>query len=136
MTKKNPALGDLITCMIAMLVMFIVLYMGVDMYSQLSLSIKKQRLERTYLFAMETEGCLSAEKMAELTAELTDMGVSNISLSGTTTSPAGYGNYVYLCVSGKLKVSGIRGLSLDGWSWIKGETEIDFRINQKTTAKY
>ena len=136
MAKKNKALGDLITCMITMLVMFIVLYMGVELYGQLSLGIKKQRIERAYLLAMETEGYLSAENMAQMAAELADMGVSDISFSGTTTAPAGYGNYVYLCVSGKLKVSGIQGLSTDGWAWIKGETQIDFRINQKSTAKY
>lgn len=136
MKKKNKALADLVTCMITMLIMFVVLYLGVIICVEINLGIKKARIERTYLLAMETEGYLSAENMALMAQELADIGVINISFEGTTVTPAGYGNYVYLSVSGKIETSGIQGISADSWSWIRGDNYIDFKIKQKSTAKY
>ncbi len=134
--SKKKAIGDLITCMAAMLVMYIILYLGVDICSRINIALQKENISRAYMLLMETEGYLSAENMAEMTRELNEIGVTDISFNGTTLAPAGYGNYIYLCVTGRVAVSGIMGLRAESWSFEKGEGTIDFRIECKSTAKY
>lgn len=59
-------------------------------------------LARTYIIRMETNGYLTRADEDELTAKLESIGVSDISLSGSTTSSAGYGNKITLCITGKV----------------------------------
>jgi hypothetical protein len=65
---------------------------------------------------------------------LAKIGVSNISLDGTTLTQAGYGNDVILSVTGRLNVAIITGISRN-MEWIYGGSSIDFRIYQISTAK-
>lgn len=134
MKCKKKGVGDLIVCMITILAMFAILIFGIDLFKTVSLAIQKEQIQRTYMLAMETEGYLSNAKMNELINELTALGVTDISLSGTTMSPAGYGNAIYLVVTGHISVPGKTGL--DGWRWIKRNEAVGFRINQKSIAKY
>lgn len=120
--------------MITILAIFAILIFGIDLFKTVSLAIQKEQIQRTYMLAMETEGYLSNAKMNELINELTALGVTDISLSGTTMSPAGYGNAIYLVVTGHISVPGKTGL--DGWRWIKRNEAVGFRINQKSIAKY
>ncbi len=58
---------------------------------------------RAFLLEMESEGYLSAEKSALLVRELTQMrGLKEVSISGTTSSPVGYGERIELVVEGNL----------------------------------
>ena len=47
-------------------------------------------IAREYLLRMETEGYLNSTDEAELIKDLTECGVKNISLSGTTKNKVGY----------------------------------------------
>lgn len=135
MTRKARAVGDLVICLTVILVMFIVLFYGIKLYSDIGHAVSKERIARKYILSMETKGYLSYEEMTELTQELTEMGVTNISFEGTTLTPAGYGQPVILSITGKISISAKYGIS-GNWTWIGGENQVDFKIRQESTAKY
>jgi hypothetical protein len=59
-----------------------------------------KQLSREYMLRVETVGYLTPQDEAALTADLQALGVTGISLSGTTRgTPAGYGNRVSLVIS-------------------------------------
>lgn len=60
-------------------------------------------LARKYILRMETTGVLTGEDQMSLTAELTNLGVTQISLEGTTLTQVGYGEPVILQISGYLE---------------------------------
>lgn len=131
--KKQSGIGNMLSCMIGILLLFIVVYLGIDMYARMNLAIKKSRIERTYILYMETYGYLTPQKKDSLTRELSDMGVVNISYAGTTMTPAYYGQEICLSVSGEIKLNAVYGITQQ-FSFIRGGGE-DFRIYQKSTAK-
>lgn len=65
-----------------------------------------ERVQRKYLLAMEREGYLSDVNRANLEAELTNMGCSNISITGSLV-PVGYGNTIVLRVECDLEVQAL-----------------------------
>ena len=65
----------MLSCMLGILLLFMVVYLGLDMYARMNLAIKKSRIERKYILYMETYGYLTAEKQSGLTKELSDMGL-------------------------------------------------------------
>ena len=131
--KRKSGVGNMLSCMLGMLFLFMVMYLGLDMYARMNIAINKSRIERTYILYMETYGYLTPEKRDRLTKELSDMGVSNISYEGTTMSMAGYGQEIVLSVTGVLNMNSIAGVGQD-FVFIRGGEE-NFRIYQKSTAK-
>lgn len=123
----------MLSCMLGVLLLFIVVYLGLEMYARMNIAINKSRIERTYILYMETYGCLTVEKQSELTKELSDIGVVNISYAGTTMTPADYGQEIVLSVSGEIELNAVTGIT-QGLSFIRGGGE-GFRIYQKSTAK-
>lgn len=132
---KKEGVGNLVTCMIAIVILMAVMGYSVVTYTNLNLAIKKGRIERSVLLQMETEGYLSAAARDELTRQLTDLGVEGISFAGTTMTPAGYGNTVILSVTGTIRTKNIIGLkNLSEFLW--GSDTNEFKIYQMSTAKY
>lgn len=131
---KKRAVGNMLSCLIGLLLIFIVLYYAVNLCATLNVAVKKTRIERSFMMQMETEGYLSPSAKSALIDELEELGVYNISLTGTTMVPAGYGNDVILSVQGQVKTNNIIGLSVS-WGWIRGG-DSEFKIYQKSTAKY
>lgn len=131
---KRKAVGNMITCLVCLFLMFVMLYFMLYMGGLLRLSVEKSRIERQFMLQMETDGYLSPSARDKLTEELAKIGVSDISLDGTTLTQAGYGNDVILSVTGRLNVAIITGISKN-MAWIYGGSSIDFRIYQISTAK-
>lgn len=134
-SKKKSAIGNMLSCMLGILIMFIVIYYGVDITSQLGTAVKKSRIERKYVLIMETEGYLTASAQGALIKELEAIGVSNISFAGTTLLPAGYGKTVVLSITGVIVSDRILGIS-DRLQFIRKDGGNEFRIYQTSTAKY
>mgnify|MGYP000495493917 FL=1 len=132
---KKEGVGNLVTCMIAIVILMAVMGYSVVTYTNLSLAIKKGRIERSVLLQMETEGYLSAAARDELTRQLTDLGVEGISFAGTTMTPAGYGNTVILSVTGTIRTKNIIGLK-NLSEFLRGSDTNEFKIYQMSTAKY
>lgn len=61
------------------------------------------QLTRKYVLRMETVGYLTYADRAALLNSLTNLGCSNITLTGTTLSKVGYGQEITLSVKGKVK---------------------------------
>ena len=125
---KKEGVGNLVTCMIAMVILMAVMGYSVVTYTNLNLAIKKGRIERSVLLQMETEGYLSAAARDELTRQLTDLGVEGISF-------AGYGNSVFLSVTGTIRMKNIIGLK-NLSEFLRGSDANEFKIYQMSTAKY
>lgn len=123
----------MLSCMVGMLFLFIVVFLGIDIYGRLNLAISKLRIERTYMLLMETEGYLTPDRQEQLTGELKELGVSGISYTGTTLTPADYGREVVLSVTGTIHTDGVTGIS-EHFQFIRGGYS-EFRIYQKSTAK-
>lgn len=132
---KKEGVGNLVTCMIAIVILMAVMGYSVVTYTNLNLAIKKGRIERSVLLQMETEGYLSAAARDELTRQLTDLGVEGISFAGTTMTPAGYGSTVILSVTGTIRMKNIIGLK-NLSEFLRGSDANEFKIYQMSTAKY
>lgn len=132
--KKN-AVGNFISCMVSIIILMMLMVFSISTYFNLDLAIRKGRIERSFLLQMEAEGYLSPSAKDALTQQLSDLGVEQLSYSGTTLSPAGYGNVVVLSVTGRIKFNNIIGMK-NLFEFLRGEDTVDFKIYQKSTAKY
>lgn len=91
------------------------------------------QLSRRYILRMETEGCLDSALESSLRADLTDAGMSNISLTGTTTSEVDYGNVIILKISGDLDIN---SYSTTGFlKLVRNNTTLPLNIELASTAK-
>lgn len=104
MFNKKKEAGSIIENMLVALVgmvlttAFLVIIFGA--FASISDKWRMNQVAREYMLLMETEGYLTAEDKEELIKELEECGLYNISLSGTTVSEVGYGNRIYLKISG------------------------------------
>ena len=91
------------------------------------------QLSRRYILQMETEGFLSSTLESSLRADLADAGMSNISLSGTTTSEVEYGNVIFLKITGYLDIN---SYSTTGFlRLVRNDATIPLNIELASTAK-
>jgi hypothetical protein len=82
---------------------------------------------------METEGFLNSTLESSLRADLADAGMSNISLSGTTTSEVEYGNVIFLRITGDLDIN---SYSTTGFlRLVRNDATIPLNIELASTAK-
>ena len=70
------------------------------------LRIREQmnQIARAYLLEMESVGYLENANIAALRNELEQEGLKDIDFSGTTITPAGYGDNIQLVIEGNLNV--------------------------------
>lgn len=132
--RRKEAISDMLLVMLGMLGIFGLIVVGLDAFEQMNLATQKARIERTYIAAMETDGYLSPEKQSELIDDLTSLGVTNISLAGTTMQETGYGGIIVLSVTGIMHTDSVVEMT-DNWNFIRGGS-YEFKIYQKSTAKY
>lgn len=134
--KKKKEGGSVIENMlvallgIVMTTAFLVIIFGA--FASISDKWHMNQVAREYLLIMETEGYLTAEDMTSLEEELKDCGLYNISFSGTTTSEVGYGERVYLKISGTYDNNILRFAG--GISKVT-KSPCSVSINRQTTAK-
>ena len=87
---------------------------------------------RETLLIMETEGYLKQADADELTAQLRDCGLYNISLAGSTRSEVPYGSRVHLVISGTYNEN---ILSFAGGISKVADHPVTITIHRKSTAK-
>lgn len=91
------------------------------------------QLSRRYILQMETEGFLNSTLESSLRADLAAAGMSNISLSGTTTSEVEYGNVIFLRITGDLDIN---SYSTTGFlRLVRNDATIPLNIELASTAK-
>lgn len=106
-------------------------YMG--MAELLLTKIEVSQVARKYLLRMETVGYLQDTDKAEMTKELSALGVTKVNLSGTTMEPVGYGQPIYLKIQGTMQ-----GMTLEEERiWSDGFSKKDYSVSRElvSTAK-
>lgn len=73
---------------------------------------------RKYIIRMETNGYLTKEDNEALEHELTEVGLTEIDITGTTLEEVNYGDIIYLKVKGNLveEVFNIQGIFEGKWN--------------------
>ena len=72
-------------------------------FQSMGLMVRKlevSQIARKYILVMETKGCLEEAAKNQMYAELRDVGLESIDITGTTQQPVGYGKPIILCIKG------------------------------------
>ena len=132
--KEQGSLFKFMPSILSVLMLGIIGIVFLNWMSDLDSRDRLDSLAREYILRMETQGCLTDTDSQELIQELSDMGMEQISLEGTTTGKVGYGNQVILQIQGMIRqkqhrLSGFAGLN---------QTEVltPVRLRKASTAKY
>ena len=107
MSPANKAEGNIGDIMTTGLMLLAMAYLMIAFMNCIGIVRTREDISQTirrFMLVAETKGYLDPNDMAELSQCLTDLGVSNIDLSGTTTRRAGFGNIIQIRVRGMLKV--------------------------------
>lgn len=102
MRQEKGTAGNLMStglCVLAM-TMVMLAYMGnIQLIGQ---KMAVSQAARKYILKMEAAGYLEPADRTALLQELTDLGATQVDLSGTTMNRAGYGGPVCIHIQGKL----------------------------------
>lgn len=94
-----------------------------------------RQIARGYLLEMETTGYLTPAGRTSLLQELSDKGLENIDLSGTTQTEVGYGSDIVLSVQGSLSAKALNTSSGDLFTFFLDEASLHIRVYLQSTAK-
>lgn len=101
-----------LSIIISLMVSFISCLALIDFASMLDQKLDINQTTRRYLLKMEADGYMTDDDRTEFLNELARLGVTGVSLTGTTFTDAGYGNDVVLQFTGRLHYTGVRLVSL------------------------
>jgi len=104
MKKDKGSIVSIVPVIFAIVGVAIMLLFYIGWMENVSKKDEARQIGRKYILMMESKGYLDGTMESSLRAELATVGVSNISLSGTTTSDAGYGHSIVLNISGDLAI--------------------------------
>ncbi len=104
MNKKDQGfVGKLLPVLLSTGMVFGLIMLSGQFMEILRMRERVNQTARAYLLEMETEGCLSETDANMLIKDLTGAcGMTEVSLSGTTMQPVGYGERIYLVISGSM----------------------------------
>ena len=117
MIKKesgSSSVGNIIVTLITIIVVGIMVVATMGYMSNYSVRNDIDVVAREYILRMETEGYLTADMKADLVSALTEIGVTDIVLDGTTESEVSYGEQIVLCITGKVQLRSYSVTSLFG----------------------
>lgn len=100
--KQPGNIGELLTMGMCVLALTVVMLNYMQNVQLLQAKENVGQLARAYLLKMETVGYLEPPDQARLTAELENVGLTEIDYEGSTLEPAGYGERIILQIYGKL----------------------------------
>lgn len=135
MKKRKGSVVDILPSMIMVIAAVILITVFFGLYQILSLNEDVKQISRKYMLTMETMGYLDAASRTSLMQDLSDLQVTDIDLTGSTMTDAGYGNAVYLQITCKLP---IEQLNMDGNDMLRFFFEdgtIPIRVRRMSTAK-
>lgn len=135
------------TAMLGLIVcaLFVVITLFFNYYSTIHATEEVNMVARTYLLQMELGNCLEQDEVTALVDRLTELGMSDIQLSGnfdySVTSenikkneyPASYGEEVYLLIEGILNV-GTKTVRFLGTNIDLSKPTIDLSVQKKGVA--
>lgn len=130
--KADGNVLDFITGMITILAISVIVMISFSYMELLSKKLEISQVARQYILQMETKGYLEAKSEQQLYADLQQVGMKNINLSGTTRQSVEYGERIMLCISGELE-----GIMLKDDFWSSGFGKKQYHVEEKrmSTAK-
>ena len=130
--KEGAVIENMLVALIGIVMMtaFLVIIFGA--FSSISNKWQMRQVAREYMLLMETKGYLCDTDKATLLDELKEYGLKDVDLSGTTLSPVGYGDRIYLCIKGTYDENVLA--FADGISRV-AKREVTVQIKLQTTAK-
>lgn len=102
MRKESGNIGDLMAVGLCVLALSAILLSYMDSMQLIQQKMQVGQLARKYILRMETVGMLGTEEEAALSRELTELGVTDLSLVGSTNRQVEYGEEIVLQIQGKL----------------------------------
>lgn len=103
MRQEKGSIGNIMATGICLLAVTVVMLSYMDDVLLIRQKTEINQIARQYILRMETVGYLTAEDRIELEGELQGIGVTSLSLTGTTVSPTGYGEIIILEIQGMLE---------------------------------
>lgn len=129
-------LGDLLSSLLVILSFTILAFSFLNTMNAISRKENVKEVSRKYILEMETTGYLTTESSARLLQELSEIGLTDIDLSGTTLSDAGYGNEIHLYIKGKMPVVELDAGGGDLFASVFRDTQQMISIHKMSTAKH
>lgn len=133
MKKRKGSVMDILHVGVAVCAMTIVMMSYLNNMQLISAKEDVNQVARKYILRMETMGYLDDTGRLNLVHDLQEIGVTDIDLSGTTISDAGYGNSIYLVIQGKL--DGKQANISDIFNVIFEDKTVDIYEKRMSTAK-
>lgn len=99
---QEGSIGDLLSVGLCILAMITVMISFMDCMSLVNRKTAAGQIARNYILRMETVGYLTEADEALLRRELSESGITDIDLTGTTRQQAGYGTEIMLRIRGKI----------------------------------
>ena len=130
---------------LAICTLFVVMILFYNYFFTLHATEEVNMVARTYLLQMELGNCLDQDEVNELVNKLTELGMTNIRLSGnfdytvssgsvkTNEYPANYGEEVYLLIEGILNV-GTKPVRFFGVEIDLSKPEVSLSVQKKGVA--
>lgn len=103
MCRQRGNVGELMITGICILAMTVLMLTYMDYAELLEQKSEVGQIARKYILRMESTGYLASEDISLLSAELSDMGVTEMDYTGTTISEVTYGQPITLQIQGKLR---------------------------------
>jgi hypothetical protein len=100
--RGDMSVGSMIVMIFSIIIVMILILSYASWHTQMSKNDEMYLIAGTYLRAMETTGYLNNEQKTQLTAELQNQGMKNISFEGTTLSETEYGEKISLHIAGTI----------------------------------
>lgn len=100
--KDCGNVGDILITCVLLLAMAAAMLLFQDYIKMIQQKQEIDQLARGYLLRMETTGGLSAEEGEKLVSEVESLGVTDVTLEGTTYGVNGYGQRIVLRIQGKI----------------------------------
>ncbi len=134
--RRGSMLGDLLSSLLVILSFTILAFSFLNAMNAISRKENVKEVSRKYILDMETKGYLTTESSAKLLQELSEIGLTDIDLSGTTLSDAGYGNEIHLYIKGKMPVVELDAGGGDLFASVFRDTQQMISIHKMSTAKH
>lgn len=132
--KKKGSIAKFGIPLFTIVAVFSVVVMLVTYLSDYDGKDRADLVAREYLLRMETQGYLNSTDESELYKDLSDLGMKNISITGTTRSKVGYGKKITLSIKGQLEISNYT--VTDIFKITKTSQLANININKSSTAKH
>lgn len=100
--RQKGNVGNIMITGIFILAMAVIMLAFLDNMWLIQQKAEVDQLARRYILRMETVGGLTPEDREDLLLELSERGVTEVNLAGTTSGEAGYGAKIVLRIRGKL----------------------------------